>query len=103
MAHSIQTFKGKSEVINDLDLFVVIGFALTTIELSEQFESLKSLATEWRKVPSLYGPGCIDLNIENLVVTPTQRMEFAMLLEAILRQTSRSFPKGIPVDVLNKV
>jgi len=44
MAHSIQGYRGKVEVINDLDLLVVIGFAVKVIQRSPEFLGLGTFA-----------------------------------------------------------
>jgi|SRR6185437_3636839 len=102
MAHSIPTYKGRTVVINDLDLMVILGFGLQAISKSTQFENLQSLAVEWRTALDLYGPGCIDLKIDELLQTPTQVKEFATLLERVFQQASQYHEK-IPADVVSKM
>jgi|GEM_PF-1493210 len=100
MAHSIQVYRGKHEVINDLDLVVIIGLALQIIQQSTQFESLQSLATEWQKALDLYGPGVIDLKINEL--THAQVADLRTLLKGAFQQALR-YEEKIPAEVLKKM
>jgi hypothetical protein len=103
MGHLIPTYNGKTVVINDLDLLIILGFALQIIDGSPQFGNLADLAAEWKKIPSLYGPGVIDLKIDDLVETPSQVRELKTLLETVLEQASQYGNGEIPPDVLNKM
>ncbi len=48
MAHSIQAYRGKTELINDLDLLIIIGFALEVMHQSTDFEGVRRLTQECR-------------------------------------------------------
>jgi len=100
MAHSIQTFGGKSEVINDIDLIVFIVFALEIISELPEVESLRPLAEEWQSVLHQYGPGLVDLKVDRLLVTPEQERDFTTLLETILAEAAQ-YHDTIPASFLN--
>ena len=102
MAHSLQTYRGKTEVLNDLDLLIILGFALEVIRESSQFESLQSLAMAWQQVPKMYGPGVIDLKIDELIQTHTEVRELRKLLETVLQKASK-YHETIPAPVLKKI
>src|SRR5689334_18360368 len=101
MAHSIQTYRGKSEVINDLDLLVIIGFSIAIINHSTEFRGLQGLAGQWQESLRQYGPGTIDLKLEQIVVDPERLLSLERLLGKILEQISHYHEK-IPADVLNE-
>ena|SRR5258708_37611183 len=102
MAHSIQTYRGKTEVLNDLDLLIILGFALEIIRESSQFDSLQSLVMAWQQVPKMYGPGVIDLKIDELVQTHAEVRELRTLLETVLQRASKHH-ETIPAHVLKKI
>ena len=101
MAHSIQTFGGKSEVVKDIDLIIIIVFALEIISRSPQLESLRGLAEEWQSVLHQYGPGVIDLKFEKVLRTGAQERDIATLLETILAEAAQ-YHETIPASLLNK-
>ena len=95
-------FKGKPEVINDLDLLVIIGFALPVIRKSKQFAALAELAEDWQMAANYYGPGTIDLKLERLIENPTLVPELATVLGHVLRQIDE-YGETIPGDLLNEI
>ncbi len=82
MAHSIQVFRAKSEIFNDLDLIVFIECSLD-ITTSSDFLTLKRLLKEWKTALDQYAPGCIDLKLDALLKTSTQLDCFIFLLTAV--------------------
>ena len=70
MAHSIQTYSGRYEVIHDLDLLVIIGFAIKILEQSPTFWGLETFAEHLQVSLCQYGPGVIDLRLDEFVNEP---------------------------------
>jgi len=101
MAHSIQTFAGKSDIFNDTDLLVVIGLALDIISESAAFEELRPLALEWERAIKEYGPGVLDLKLEHGLETPNQQRVFGDLMEEILSRCVE-YKSRIPASTLNE-
>jgi hypothetical protein len=101
MAHSIQAYKGKTEVINDLDLLIIMGFVLKIVNQSPEFRGLRNLVAQWQESLREYGPGIIDLKLEQFVQGPNEVSEFGALLSTVLNQVSY-YHEAIPADVLNK-
>jgi hypothetical protein len=60
-----------------------------------------ALARDWRLSLQQYGPGVIDLKIEELLQTPAQRQDFSELLDTIL-QNFAQYPSTIPASLLNE-
>jgi len=102
MAHSIEIYKEKTAIINDADLLVIIGFAIEMIRQSPDFVGFKNLALHWKQSILQYGPGVIDLKLEQFITTPDEIQEFRALLSAILKQASQP-NKIISAQVLNKL
>jgi hypothetical protein len=100
MAHSIQTHNGKTAVINDVDLLIIIGFALRFLRNKTEFAKLRSLAAQWQESLLQYGPGIIDLKIDTLSQTPETIRELMDLLNKVVERVEK-FHGTIPADVLN--
>jgi hypothetical protein len=100
MAHSIQVYGERTAVINDLDLIVIIGFAVEIIGQRQDFADFQGLAMQWRDSLRLYGPGVIDLKLEQFITTPDGAQKFRSLLSAILEQ-ALIHDETIPAQVLN--
>lgn len=102
MGHSILIYRGRKEIIHDLDLLVILGFALQITHESVRFENLQKLREAWKEVPKMYGPGVIDLKIDELIKTDTQVGELRTLLETVLQQAAQ-YHEQIPADILEKM
>lgn len=89
-------------MVNDLDLIVIIGFALEIIRRSPDFACFDNLATDWEKALRQYGPGVIDLKLEQFIATPDELRKFKALLSVILERTSQHDTR-IPAQVLNEL
>lgn len=100
MGHSIESFHGKSAIIHDLDLLAVIAFAVDVLQDPTGFPHLGALTEAWRSIPRGYGPGVIDLKLEELLQTPAHVEEFAALLDRISARL-KEYPGTIPAAWLN--
>jgi hypothetical protein len=101
MGHSIQTFRGKTAIINDFDLFVLIGFSLEILPTLRQCPSLEGVSREWEQALRQYGPGVLDLKLDELLRTADQRREFGALLEDV-KERIGEYKSKIPGSVLNE-
>jgi hypothetical protein len=102
MAHSIQVFSGKSAVFNDFDLLVIMGFTLQIIDKSKEHEHLHGLAKAWLQSMGGYGPGVIDLKLDDFLNTSDERVSFLAILE-VLSDKVRQYQDSIPAGVLNSL
>jgi hypothetical protein len=102
MAHSIETYKGKTTVINDLDLLVIMGFAIEIIHQSASFAGFRDLETHWRRSIRQYGPGVLDLKLEQFITTPDKTRELRALLSTIVERASQH-GKTVSAQVLNEL
>jgi hypothetical protein len=100
MAHNIQKYRGKMELFNDLDMLVVMSFAIKIASESRRFEKLDGLINEWSAEIPRTGPGVIDLNLDKLIETNSQRAELKLLLNAISQHFSQYHVK-IPQHIYN--
>jgi hypothetical protein len=99
MAHSIQVYKGRAEVINDLDLLVLLRFMLDEIEADSE-HALKQPGDAWRKCVSQYAPGIIDLNLDAHFCDDAERAEFLALASRVKSKLERVGP-SIHASCLN--
>ncbi len=101
MAHSIQTFRGKNVSFSDLDLIVVMSFAADIIARRQRSGALSEVAQRWHEGLRLYGPGCIDLELDRLAGSPEQVSELMAVLVLLLEELA-SNGGAIPAAVLNE-
>lgn len=101
MAHSIQEYKGKSATFDDADLLAVIGFAIDLADRSPRFEKIRNMINDWRASLPGYGPGVIELNLDQIAEDPKALRELKELLELIQQKISQYHDK-IPAAVLNE-
>jgi hypothetical protein len=102
MGHSIQIYKEKTTVINDLDLLVIMGFGTEIIRQSSDFAKFTGLDAHWQKSIAQYGPGVINLKLAQFITTPDEIQSFRALLSATLERGSQH-GKAIPAFVLNEL
>ena len=100
MAHNIQMFREKSLIIHDLDLIVLMAFALKLIRENPQYAVLEECAEQWKCALANYGPGVLDLGLEELENAPTKIDALAALLTGIEVEVIRS-GESVPASVLN--
>lgn len=103
MAHSIQTLKGRAESFNDLDLIAVLG--LIEREVSRrpaEYEALRPRAAQWKRDLGGYGPGTIDLCLDESALSDQAQRDLRAVLSRLDDQLEQMGPK-ISAIVLNEV
>lgn len=102
MAHSIQVFHGKSGVFNDLDLMVIVGLAAQVNSRVDDAERFGKFMEDWQMSLKYYGPGLIDLHLEELLVTTAAKQDLAALLQRISRQIE-DYGDEVPLPILKRM
>jgi hypothetical protein len=106
MAHSIQTVGDRAESFNDLDLLVLICLAGQEVTSSApSYPRLASFVKRWKHEVATYGPGTIDLRLDDLVtddlVTATGALSELDSMLTALRARLEQHGRTIPAAVLN--
>ena len=95
-------FRGRFHRENDSSLVVLMLFVVKRIP-ANSLEALDRRILEfWRNPWEIYGPGCIDMKLDQLLQTPqdVRRLRF-LLLES--EKEFSLFGKSIPADILNSL
>src|SRR5207249_3711717 len=71
------------------------------ISQSEIFDPLRVLAQEWTASMKQYGPGVLNLKLEQLLGTPVQAAAFAKLVQELLTKTAQ-YEEKLPASLLNQ-
>jgi hypothetical protein len=101
MGHSIQVYREKDEIINDLDLLIALRFLLSEIqERPSEYLSLSEGTASWRQCFRHYAPGAIEMDLDNLLRREEQRREFRTLLGQVRTKLEQMGP-SIPAALLN--
>jgi hypothetical protein len=101
MASSLQSFGGKAELFNDLDLMVLLQFVAEIVSDSNELAALSNSVGAWNKAVRIAGPGVLDLALEENLKTPTERSAMASALRQLKTRVS-TFGSIIPAAVLNE-
>jgi hypothetical protein len=100
VGHSIQLFSGKFATVEDSGLIVIIIFASKFVRQSPKFYQLRDIVKGWEDSLEGYGPGVIDLKLEQLDRCPELVEKLEELLAAILVDASQ-YGEKIPSGMLN--
>lgn len=100
MATSIQTFNGKSVLFNDIDLMAFIAIALKAAAKINDNSAAANMPTVWRAKLIHFGPGTIDLELEESMQSQEALSSVKTLLDAI-RSELLAAPPTIFAQSLN--
>ncbi len=101
MAHSIQVLHGRHEIFNDWDLFVIVSLGGELVKASpNQYSAIASPVSRWQNEAPGYGPGCIDLGLEQL--DPVGARGLIKLLDAI-DERAATYGDRIPATTLQPI
>jgi hypothetical protein len=102
MAHSIQVFEQRSKSFNDLDLLIIIAFVITVISKDPDQFGLSKVCDRWSAALKSYGPGILDMELDSLTCSPSERFAMVGVLDKIRAQLE-VFGTKIPAAVLNEL
>lgn len=101
MTHSIQVVGGKAAIFDDFDLLVLTGLMTSELRVhAGQYAALQTYADLWDECRTLYGPGVIDLQLDQAVVNADTRRQLDLLLKAV-QQNLKQYGDAIPAERLN--
>ncbi len=100
MANSSQEFRGRLLSFNDLDILVAIIIADDIYKSIPQSRKVSEILTGWKHQMEIYGPGLIDLMLDDFLRSPEDQAEFFSFLEEI-RHRVTIMGDIIPASMLN--
>ena len=102
MANSIQTNGVKAETFNDLDLIVLVClFDPEVTSVPDRYVALRTVIAGWKRGLTVYGPGTIDLELDDLASFEGERSQLISLLTAIDDKIDK-FGETVPASLLNE-
>lgn len=106
MGHSFLEFRNKSQLLNDFDIIFVVHITLDAIRNSSDrptiTSGIKELLDYWETLTNIYGPGCLETELDRFVVTEDDRACLLRLLE-LARSLIEHFGATVPGDYLNRI
>jgi hypothetical protein len=101
MGYSIQSIGHVKQSFNDLDLVALVGLMSEIVQLSpEDFCFVSPLVAEWERALIGYGPGVIDMNLDEVVSSESVSREFGALLSRTANRI-RDLGPSVPATLLN--
>jgi hypothetical protein len=102
MASSIQVVGSKFASFNDLDLLALLCLLVEEIEANPTaYGTVAPIVTEWHRQSATYGPGTIELGLDEIQPSDSARSELIASLEAVGQRAVR-WGERIPESVLNR-
>ncbi len=98
MGHSLQEAAGRQVIINDHDLTVLIALLSRSLSATEDLPSeLVNRIDEWVHSRDAWGPGLIDLKLDEVVQSEPESSALIRLLGSVEREAAGSrdtIPRG---------
>jgi hypothetical protein len=100
MATSIQTVGNRTEIFNDLDLLAVLALLNeAATQRREECPSLEPFVKRWHENCVGYGPGTLDLGLEEVVANNAARKTLDQLLLVVERRLC-GLGRTVPASLL---
>jgi hypothetical protein len=80
MAHSIQEYEGRHEIMHDIPILIIGTIIINSVE-RQKITSLLPMIKSWKDSFDLYGPGTIDLRLNNFLINEETWRDFCEQVE----------------------
>jgi|SRR5262245_45491625 len=101
MARSRQSYRDRMRVFDDIDLLIIMSMIIETIKEHENlYDCLVESAADWEWVIKAYGPGLIQLGLNQKLREQTVRDAFLSVLRDV-RTKLESFGEWVPLEFIN--
>jgi hypothetical protein len=100
MGHSIQMFRNRSAIINDVELVALICIMEDEADArSTMFPTIRPAVMRWCASLAAYGPGLIEMDLDALLSSAQCEREFLSLLSCV-EERLRLFGEKVPKSLL---
>jgi hypothetical protein len=92
MAHSFIEFKGKSYIINDLDIIILVALIIDFVDnrnTKKVDNRIHDMLDYWRTLIEVSGPGCYDLKLDDYLNDNLSLAAFKQLVNDLARDLDR--------------
>jgi hypothetical protein len=103
MAHTIQLYRDRISVFDDIDLLIIMSMIIETIKDPNNhniYACLEESAADWEWVIEAYGPGIIELGLDQKIREQTVRDAFLSVLRDV-KTKLESFGEWVRLEFLN--
>ena len=103
MAHTIQLYRDRISVFDDIDLLIIMSMIIETIKDPNNhniYACLEESAADWEWVIEAYGPGIIELGLDQNLREQTMRDAFLSVLRDV-KTKLESFGEWVPLEFIN--
>jgi len=103
MARTIQLYRDRISVFDDIDLLIIMSMIIETIKGPKNhhiYACLAESAADWEWVIEGYGPGIIELGLDQHLREQTMRDAFLSVLRDV-KTKLESFGEWVPLEFIN--
>jgi len=103
MARTIQLYRDRISVFDDIDLLIIMSMIIETIKGPKNhhiYACLAESAADWEWVIEGYGPGIIQLGLDQKLREQTVRDAFLSVLRDV-KTKLESFGEWVPLEFIN--
>ena len=103
MARTIQLYRDRISVFDDIDLLIIMSMIIETIKGPKNhhiYACLAESAADWEWVIEGYGPGIIRLGLDQHLREQTMRDAFLSVLRDV-KTKLESFGEWVPLEFIN--
>src|SRR5262245_6029083 len=103
MASTIQLYRDRINVFNDIDLLILMSMIIDTIRDTKNhhiYACLEESAADWEWVIEGYGPGIIQLGLDQHLREQEMRDAFLSVLRDVNTKLE-SFGEWVPLEFIN--
>src|SRR5262245_6848037 len=103
MGRTIQLYRDRTSVFDDIDLLIIMSMITETIKDPKNhhiYACLEESAADWEWVIEAYGPGIIQLGLDQHLREQTMRDAFLSVLRDV-KTKLESFEKWVPLEFIN--
>jgi hypothetical protein len=106
MGHSFVEFRDQTQMMHDIEIVTVVHAILDATRQTSDFpqltDNIKALLNSWSTMIDTYGPGCLDIDLNQFLHTDADRDCMFRLIE-FSRSKIQCFGPTVPGDYLNRI
>jgi hypothetical protein len=106
MGHSFVEFRDQTQMMHDIEIVTVVHAILDATRKTsgspQLTDNIKALLNSWSTIIDTYGPGCLDIDLNQFVRTDADRDCMLRLIECS-RSMIQRFGSTVPGDYLNRI
>lgn len=106
MGHSFIEFRNQTKMMTDGDVIIITHVILDVArpwhDSDQLTDNIKGLLNSWNNLLDVYGPGCLDLKLDQFILTEADRNDMLELTKKSCGHI-QNFGAVIPGNYLNQI